>query len=50
MTQTDVPPAPADDDATGLPVVRSWRGVYVLVSAIFIAYVVLLRILMKVYS
>ena len=49
-SDTAPPAAPTDDDATGLPIVRSWRAVYVLVATIFIAYVVILRILMKVYS
>jgi hypothetical protein len=43
-------PAPLDDESTGLPLLREWRGVYWTVSAIFLLYVVLLTTLMKVYS
>lgn len=36
------PPVPADDEATGLPGVRSWRAVYWIVFGIFVLWVGLL--------
>jgi hypothetical protein len=54
MSQPPSPPtAPQPDpesEATGLPAVPSWRGVYLAVTGVFILYVVLLTTLMKVYS
>jgi hypothetical protein len=41
---------PGDDESTGLPALPSWRVVYTLVAVIFVVYVVLLRLLMRVYS
>ena len=41
---------PGDDESTGLPGLPSWRVVYTLVAAVFVVYVVLLRLLMRVYS
>jgi len=38
-------PATSDDDLTGLPGLRSWRGVYVFVFGCFILWVVLLTLL-----
>jgi hypothetical protein len=38
------------DEATGLPGFRSWRGVYVLVLASFVLWVVLLLVLTISYS
>jgi hypothetical protein len=52
---TDQPPAGAavkdkDDEATGLPWPASWAGVYALVVGCFVAYVVLLVALKRVFS
>ena len=44
-----VPPS-LSDDSTGLPGLRSWRAVYLVVTGIFIAWVVLLTVLTKLYS
>jgi hypothetical protein len=38
------------DDSTGLPIVRTWRGVYLLVVLIFISIVGALIILERMYS
>lgn len=37
------------DDATGLPGLRTWRSVYLLVLVVFIAYVVLMVALSQVF-
>ena len=39
-----------DDDVTGLPGLRTWRAVYGLVVAVFIAYVLLLTALSRAFS
>ena len=44
------PSAVGGDEATGLPGFRTWRGVYVLVLASFILWVVLLLVLTMSYS
>jgi hypothetical protein len=36
---------PADDEGTGLPGFRTWRGVYLLVLVVFLAWVGLLTAL-----
>ncbi len=41
---------PPSDEATGLPGVRSWRSVYLLVLGIFVLWVGLLTVLTKLYS
>lgn len=38
-----------DENETGLPFLRSWRSVYVAVTLVFIAYVVILTLLPRVY-
>ncbi len=43
-------PPPGDDADTGLPGLRSWRGVYLFVTGCFILWVVLLTVLEKVFS
>lgn len=43
-------PAPADDDSPGLPGFRSWRGVYVLVFAVFLLVVAGLTVFSRIYS
>ena len=47
MIPADAPPAPADADpaATGLPGLRTWRGVYLVVSGILLLWVALLTAL-----
>ncbi len=39
-----------DDSATGLPWPRTWRGVYLLVGACFVAYVVLLALFTNAFA
>ncbi len=41
---------PADDEATGLPGLRRWRSVYLVVAGIFVTWVMLLTVLTKLYS
>jgi hypothetical protein len=41
---------PTDDEATGLPGLRTWRRVYTAVLAVFVAWVVLLAVLSAVYA
>jgi len=43
-------PASVDDDRTGLPGLRTWRGVYVLVFGCFLLWVLLLVALTAFYS
>jgi len=43
-------PATADDDRTGLPGLRTWRGVYVFVLGCFLLWVMLLIALTAFYS
>jgi hypothetical protein len=38
------------DELTGLPVVRTWRGVYLLVVLAFIVWVGVMLILERMYS
>ena len=38
-------PPPPDDAATGLPGLRTWRGVYLVVGGIFVLWVALLTFL-----
>ena len=45
-----IPPAPVDDRATGLPLLRTWRSVYVFVVVAFVTWVVLLTALERVFS
>ena len=44
------PPPPVDDEATGLPGVRSWRAVYTVVLVIFVGWIGLLTVLTRFYS
>jgi len=44
------PPPPVDDNDPGLPGLRTWRAVYVVVAGIFVAWVVLLAGLTEYYS
>jgi len=44
------PPPPADDDATGLPGLRRWPAVYLVVAGIFAVWVGLLTLLTRFYS
>lgn len=39
-----------EDDATGLPALSTWRAVYLFVTLVFIAYVVLLGALNRVFA
>ena len=42
--------AESTDDSTGLPVVRTWRGVYLVVVLVFVVLVVAMVILERMYS
>jgi hypothetical protein len=44
------PPAPVDDRATGLPLLRTWPAVYVFVVVAFLTWVALLTALDRVFS
>jgi hypothetical protein len=39
-----------NDEATGLPGLRSWRAVYLFVLGIFILWIVLLTVLTRAFS
>jgi hypothetical protein len=41
---------PADDEATGLPGLRSWPRVYAFVTVTLVAWITLLAILTRMYS
>jgi len=43
-------PGPVDDRATGLPLLRTWRAVYVFVVVAFLTWVALLTALERVFS
>ena len=43
-------PPPPDNEATGLPVLRTWRAVYWVVLAVFVTTVALLTVLTRVFS
>lgn len=50
-----MPPAPEkspapSDESTGLPFFRTWRGVYWFVAACFVAYVILLAALPRMFA
>lgn len=42
--------ARVDDDAPGVPGLRSWRAVYVLVLAVFVGIVIALAVLTRAYA
>jgi hypothetical protein len=42
--------SPEDDEGTGLPGLRTWRRVYLVVAAIFILWVGLLAALTRMFS
>jgi hypothetical protein len=42
--------SPPDDATTGLPGLRTWRGVYLVVFGVFLAWVGLLTLLTRIYS
>jgi len=42
--------APPNDEATGLPGIRTWRSVYWVVFGIFVLWISLLTWLTRVYS
>ncbi|MBX3379227.1 MAG: hypothetical protein KF805_03970 [Phycisphaeraceae bacterium] len=42
--------ATQDDSATGLPLFRNWRAVYLFVTACFALWVVLLALLPRVFA
>ena len=39
-----------DDEATGLPVLKSWRAVYLFVLGTFVVWVILLSALSRAFS
>jgi hypothetical protein len=42
--------SPPEDESTGLPLIRRWPTVYILVSALFILWVALLITFTRVFS
>ncbi len=42
--------SPRDDETTGLPWPRSWRGVYTVVMLVFVVWVGLLALLTRMFS
>lgn len=50
MIPTDPSPTPPADVDTGLPGLRTWRGVYLVVCGIFVLWLVLLTALTFLYS
>ena len=46
---TDTKSLAADDQSTGFPALRTWRGVYLVVVAIFFTWVVLLTALSRAF-
>jgi hypothetical protein len=51
-TPHSTPPSssPPDDDAPGVPLFRTWRGVYLFVLASFVAVVIALTVFTRVYA
>jgi len=50
-TATDTPSEPAqNNEATGLPWFRTWRGVYLFVFGCFVLWVALLFALTRIFS
>lgn len=43
------PPVPSDDDATGLPAIPSWPGVYAFVLGTFALWIILLTVLSRAF-
>jgi len=41
---------PPDDEATGLPGLRTWRQVYLFVLVVFVAWIGLLTVLTRMFS
>ena len=41
---------PSNDDEPGVPIFRTWRGVYVFVFACFVLIVALLTLVSRVYA
>ena len=50
MPESIDPPSDARDEATGLPWLRSWKGVYLFVIGSFVVWVLLLLVLTIIYS
>jgi hypothetical protein len=49
-TAADTPSGPAqNNEATGLPLLRTWRGVYLFVFGCFVLWVVLLAMLTVIF-
>lgn len=44
------PPPPPNDEAPGVPGLRTWRGVYFFVLAAFIAVVIALTLFSRAYA
>jgi hypothetical protein len=42
--------SPPDDEITGLPGLRTWRGVYLFVAVVFVVWVGLLAALTRLFS
>lgn len=39
-----------DDSDTGLPLLRTWRGVYVFVFGVFVLWIVLLTVFSRMFA
>ena len=50
LNSAQAPSSTCEDDITGLPALSTWRVVYVFVTLVFIAYVVWLCILARVFA
>ncbi len=48
--KSPAPPNAPDDDSPGLPFFRTWRGVYWFVAGCFVAYVILLAALSRMFA
>jgi len=45
-----LPRDPSDDEAPGVPIFRTWRGVYLFVAACFAAMVIALTVFTRFYA
>lgn len=50
LSDTEIPLTSTEDDVTGLPLLPTWRRVYWFVLLVFVAYVVLLSALSRVFA
>jgi hypothetical protein len=50
LTSMPEQPPAIDDQVTGLPLLHTWRAVYIFVAIVFVVWVVLLSTLQRMYS